>query len=104
MELVVFKWFKRLFFILLFGSMIILGIVFTSENNTPVSLWLFGFELPSFQLGLWLLISLLLGSLVGLLLTLIPNLHHKQQLVNKDRKINKLQKELDNLRKVAVKG
>ena len=99
-----FKWLKRLLLILFFVSAIVLGVVFTSENNTPVSIWLLGYELPSLQLGLWLLVSLLLGSLVGLVLTLLPHLHHKQQLASKERKINALQKELNSLRAAAVKG
>ena len=99
-----FKWLKRLLLIILFVSALVLGVVFTSENNTPVAIWLLGYQLPSLQLGLWLLLSLLLGSLVGLLLTMLPNLQHKQQLASRERKINALQKELNSLRTTAVKG
>jgi len=100
----VFKWLKRLVLILFFLLAIVVGIVFTSENNAPVSVTLLGFSLPSLQLGLWLLLCLLLGSLLGLLLTLFPNLRHRQQLASRERKINALQKELNNLRNAAVKA
>ena len=99
-----FKWLKRIVLIVLFLCAIILGIIFTSENNMPVSVLFLGYELPALQLGLWLLVSLLLGSFIGLLLTLLPNLSHQQQLASKERKINNLQKELNALRNSAVKG
>lgn len=99
-----FKWFKRLILIVFFLVAIILGIIFTSENDMTVSVLLLGYELPDLQLGLWLLVCLLLGSLIGLVLTLIPRLRHTQQLASKDRKINALQKELNALRASAVKG
>ncbi|MGH1440761.1 MAG: lipopolysaccharide assembly protein LapA domain-containing protein [Cellvibrionaceae bacterium] len=98
------KWFKYLFLgALLIGS-IILGAVFTSQNDQAVSVVLFGFELTELTFGMWLLCFLLVGSFIGLLLSFLPILWGRQSRASKERKIAKLEKEISQLRSASIKG
>jgi uncharacterized membrane protein YciS (DUF1049 family) len=98
------KWIKRLIIIVLFVVAIVLSVTFTSENSQLTSLVFFGYSLPELQLGLWVLIVLFIGALVGLMLSFIPLLWGKQTLASKDRKIRQLEKELNQIRTASLKG
>ena len=77
-----FKWIKRIIFFVLTVMSIYLGITFTSENNQSVSLTLFGNTLPELTLGLWIVIILLLGIIIGLILALLTSTWRS---ISKDR-------------------
>lgn len=98
------KWFYRLILSILLLVSIFVGVMFTIDNSTPVGLLFFGFQLPVLNVGLWLVIALLLGAVIGLLVSFIPLLFNKHSHFNKDRKISRLEKELDALRISALKA
>lgn len=99
-----FRWIKRIIVLILFAVALVLGITFTSQNSQPVSLMLYGYALPEWQLGLWILIAVFVGGLIGLLLSFLPLLLGKQSLSAKERKILQLQKEIEQLRTNGLKG
>jgi uncharacterized membrane protein YciS (DUF1049 family) len=99
-----FKWFKRLLIIVLFVVAIILSVTFASENSQLTRLIIFGYSLPELQLGLWILIVLFIGGVIGLLLSFIPLLWGKQTLAAKDRKIRQLEKEINQIRTSSLKS
>lgn len=97
------KWIKRLLLIVLFAVTVLMGVVFASENNAAVALILFGFQLPELSLGLWVLIAVLLGAIIGVLLSFLPLIFNRYTRSSKDKKINQLQKELAALRVSGLK-
>jgi putative membrane protein len=97
------KWIKRLLFIALLAVAIIIGVVFTSENNHSISLVVFSFPLPELSVGLWVFIALLVGAIIGLLVSSLPVLFSRYTHSNKDKKILQLQKELNTLRISGLK-
>lgn len=98
------KWIKRLLLIAVFAVTILIGVVFTSENNDAVAIILFGFQLPELSLGLWVLIAVLLGAVIGVLLSFLPLVFNRYTRSSKDKKIGQLQKELAALRVSGLKG
>lgn len=98
------KWIKRIILVIVFVVALVLSITFTSENSQPISVVFFGAALPELQLGLWLMLTLLLGGIVGLLLSFLPLLWGKQTTRAKERKIQQLEKEINQLRSASLKG
>jgi putative membrane protein len=98
------KWIKRLIVLLLLVVAIVVGIVFTSENSQQLSLVFLGYELPELRLGLWLLLTLLLGSILGLTLCTFSLLIRGQSVNAKNRHIKRLEQELQRLRSNGIKS
>ncbi len=97
-------WIKRLALLILLLIAFLVGIVFTSENNTPFALTILGFQLPQLSIGLWLSLSLFSGAIIGLLINYLSSLINRYSQVNKDKKIRRLEKELAALRVSGLKG
>lgn len=98
------KWVKRIVLIIVFIVALVLGITFTSENSQLVSPILYGYPLIELQLGLWLMIALFIGGGLGLLLSFLPLLWGKKTARAKERKIQSLEKEINQLRSTSLKG
>ena len=98
------RWIKRLLVIAVLVFALMIGVTFTSENSQLFALILFGFQLPEQPVGLWILIALLLGGLMGIVLSIFPRLLIEQNLANKNRKIRQLEKELGQLRTNHLKA
>ena len=92
------RWIKRILLLLVILAAVILGFKFSIDNGQPVQLLLFGFELPDIPLGVWVLCALLLGYLLGLLLSFVPNAFNRRSLTVKDNKIQRLQAQLEKVR------
>ncbi|MFT6791204.1 MAG: ABC-type dipeptide/oligopeptide/nickel transport system permease component [Cellvibrionaceae bacterium] len=90
-----FVWIKRIIFLLLAVSAIVIGITFARENNQLTNLVLFGETLPGLALGLWVMMVLLLGVVIGLSLSILPLFWERR---SKNRKIRQLEKELEKIR------
>ena len=99
-----FKYVKLLILLLIGLGAVALGITFSSENSQLVSLMLFGSPLPQWQLGVWMLLSLLIGAVLGLVLAFLSSLGRRPSAFLKERQLKQLQKELDSLRASTVKG
>lgn len=98
------KWIKRLILLLLLIIAIVVGMVFTSENSQQLSLVFLGFTLPELTLGLWLVLTLLLGSILGLLLCTFSLFIRGQSVNSKNRQIKRLEQELQQLRTNSIKS
>jgi putative membrane protein len=98
------KWLKRLTLLLLLIVAIVLGIVFTSENSQQLSLVFLGYVMPELTLGLWLVLTLLLGSILGLILCTFSLFIRGQSVNAKNRQIKRLEQELQQLRSNAIKS
>lgn len=91
----------RLLKVLLGLGIITLGVWFTSENSEPTELVLFGFALPSQNLGLWVLSALLLGVLLGVAVGALPALRASRKIKQQARLLDKQAAEMKRLREVA---
>jgi putative membrane protein len=98
------KWIKRLTLLLLLIVASVLGIVFTSENSQQLSLVFLGYLLPELTLGLWLVLTLLLGSVLGLILCTLSLFIRGQSVNAKNRQIKRLEQELQQLRSNGIKS
>jgi uncharacterized membrane protein YciS (DUF1049 family) len=98
------KWLKRLTLLLLLIVAIVLGIVFTSENSQQLSLVFLGYVMPELTLGLWLVLTLLSGSILGLILCTFSLFIRGQSVNAKNRQIKRLEQELQQLRSNAIKS
>ena len=98
------KWIKRLIILLLLIIAIVVGMVFTSENSQQLSLIFLGYKLPELTLGLWLVLTLLLGSILGLLLCTFSLFIRGQSVNAKNRQIKRLEQELQQLRTNSIKS
>ena len=98
------KWIKRLTFLLSLIVAIVVGMIFTSENSQQLSLVLLGYVLPELTLGLWLVLTLLLGSILGLILCTFSLFIRGQSVNAKNRQIKRLEQELQQLRSNAIKN
>lgn len=98
------KWVKRLLFISLFIIAVVIGATFADENKQPISLVLFGRELPEFQFGFWVLSALSLGAVIGWLLSCLPSFWSKKSISAKNREIQQLKEEINLLRTAGIKG
>ncbi|ODS23092.1 hypothetical protein AB835_10560 [Candidatus Endobugula sertula] len=98
------RWIIRLFLLVLFLLAVAIGITLAYENNTLVPIVLLGYSLPKFSVGLWVVIALFFGAIIGLLLSGLLVLLSRHSHYNKDRKIEHLQKEINQLRISGIKG
>jgi uncharacterized membrane protein YciS (DUF1049 family) len=98
------KWIKRLIFLILLIIAIVMGMVFTSENNQQLSLVILGYTLPELTLGLWLVLTFLLGCILGLILCTVSLFIRGQSVNSKNRQIKRLEQELQQLRSSSIKN
>ena len=98
-----FKWIKRILLLLIILIATLSGFKLSFDNNQSVELILFGWPLlnTALPLGLWVSGALLLGCLLGLLLSYLPNAFNKRSLTTKDNKIKRLEEKLEKLSKSA---
>jgi putative membrane protein len=80
----------------------IIAVTFTLLNSQPVKLDLY---IGSFEtdLVIVILISLVLGSVLGIAAVLGKLISFKQELLRKDKKIKVTEKEVENLRSLPLK-
>ncbi len=90
----VLRWLKIGLLVLAF----LLGLWFALENAQAVPVTLMGLSLPSLSLGVWLLVFTALGTLLGMVVSLLPVLRLRRQLRAKERQLTRCEKELKQLR------
>lgn len=97
------KLIKSLFTLVLVLALLLLGIWFTLRNQLPVPLDLLFVKLPDNSLALWLILSLLVGALLGVLLMLPKLASNKAKLINSERQLKQQKEELHKLRTLTFK-
>lgn len=68
---------KRLIFFIVVLLIVVATVVFTLENQQAVTLVLFGWSAPELSLAIPVILALLLGMVIGPVLTLIARLRKK---------------------------
>ncbi|MFL0798315.1 MAG: LapA family protein [Cellvibrionaceae bacterium] len=94
---------KRLLFIVLFLSVVIVGAWFANENVEPVVLSFAGYSSPSISSGLAFLIILFVGVLLGMAVGAFTQVIVWRRCRKAERKLKLAEQELQKLRVSAVR-
>ncbi len=95
---------KWIFYLSLFGVAAAIGAWLALDNDVEVAASFFGFSLPTANLGVLLLGFFLLGGLTGIVISLIPYLAVKKQVVMLNRKLGGCEKEIAKLRTASLRS
>lgn len=96
-------WLKKLLILIVLLSGLILGVWFSTENTQPISVLLLGFPMPAVSAGVLLCGVLLLGAVIGFVVSLISGIKLRNEKLLLKRRLARCEKELDRLRKASVK-
>ena len=94
---------KALLALILLMAALVLGVWISVDNPEPVSLTLMGFSLPAVAQGVLVTGILLLGAVLGFLISLIPTLKITNDNLSLKRKLKRRDKELGRLRRAPLK-
>ena len=92
------RWIKGLMLAVILLIVVLVGILFAVNNQQTVALNLIWLELPAVSLSVWLLATLVLGVIVGMLAMLGVYVRLKAALARSHRHNKQQRKELDSLR------
>ena len=93
----------RWLFALVLLVALLLGFLFNFENPSPVTVTLIGVVLPEFRLGLWLVIMLLLGVILGFAVSTLPAIAARRRLSRMARQNTRLVQEVQTLRSQSLR-
>ncbi len=80
---------KSLFYLLLMLVFIVAGLIFSFRNHTQVSVDLLFFQSSDFSIGFWLLVSFVVGAVLGIILIVPNNLVNKLKVHQLSKKVTK---------------
>lgn len=80
-----------------------LGWWISSENSQLVGPKLMGLQLPSWNLGAWLFIMLLIGGILGYVLSLLSYFKHRSRSASLQRKLSRCEEEVARLRTAGLR-
>lgn len=94
---------KRLVLIALLLLVLVFGVLFSVQNDTPVPLDLLLLQLPAQRLALWVLLAFAFGGVVGIAISLVAIVQLKSSKALLKRKLSKLEQESLQNKSVTVK-
>ncbi|MBN8410978.1 LapA family protein [Halomonas denitrificans] len=97
------RWLKGLIMAIILLAVLIIGILFATNNQQALPLNLIWFELPEASLSVWLLASLAVGVLLGMLAMTGVYIRLRTLLTRAQRHNQQQRKELDRLRVQEMK-
>ena len=80
------------------SAIVILGMVVNADNSQIVNPRLLGIQLPEASLGLWLFLAMLVGGILGFVVSLVSTLKTHGQKTRLSRKLKHCEQELGRLR------
>ncbi|MCL5427532.1 MAG: LapA family protein [Gammaproteobacteria bacterium] len=92
------RWIKGLILAVILLVVVLVGILFAVNNQQTIALNLIWLELPAVSLSVWLLATLVVGVLLGMLAMLGVYVRLKATLARSQRHNKQQRKELDSLR------
>jgi putative membrane protein len=92
------KAFRKLITLVIVLATLAVGVLFALQNKAPVPLDLLVYTFDPKSLALWILASLALGGLLGMLASSAIVLRLRTSLASTNRKLSKANTELANLR------
>ena len=97
-------WIKKIVLLFILVAGLILGVWFSTENTQSVDIVLLGFPMPAVSSGVLVCGVLLLGAIVGYLVSLLSALKTRNRNLSLKRQLNRRDKEIERLRKTPAKG
>ena len=97
------KFLRSLITILIVIATLAVSVLFALQNKAPVSLDLLVYTFNPKSLALWVLLSLSVGGVLGMLISSGIVLRLRTSLRSVNRKLGKAQAELDSLRTAGLK-
>jgi len=97
------RWLKGLILAIILLAVLIIGILFATNNQQALPLNLIWVELPEASLSVWLLASLAVGVVLGMLAMSGVYLRLRTMLTRSQRHNQQQRKELDRLRVQEMK-
>ncbi|SDZ86331.1 lipopolysaccharide assembly protein LapA domain-containing protein [Microbulbifer marinus] len=93
------RWLLRLFYGLLALLCIAVGVYFAVDNPDAIAPNFAGYALPSGSVGFWLIGFLLLGLLLGFVVSLVPFYAERRRARGLERQLQRLERELQTVRR-----
>ena len=93
----------RVLGLLLLVACFAFGVLFTFQNDTPVSLDLLIVQFSEQWLAVWVLVAFILGGLIGVCIGVFAVLRVKRQVVGVKRQLKSANLELERLRASGAK-
>ena len=97
-------WLRKLLMIVVLILGLVLGVWLSTENTQLITVSLLGFLMPPVSVGLLICGLLLVGALLGFLVSMISGLKVRNEKLSLRRQLSRCEKELDRLRKSSVKS
>ena len=94
---------KLFFYLLLFIIVVAFGLTFSLKNPQLIELNYYPDIVISAPLVVVLLVTLLLGGLIGMLAMSVSQLRRRRELMRARKEIHKLNEEVKNLRSLPIK-
>ena len=89
------KFFRRVILLLWLLAMIVAGVWIAMSNSSSITVVLFTYELPEWSIGQYLIVTLIVGLLLGFFTSYLLT---RRNVVTKKRELKKVRKEVDTLR------
>lgn len=93
------RWLSRLLYGFLALLCIAVGVYFAVDNPESISPSFAGYHLPDGSVGFWLIGFLLLGLLLGFLVSLLPYYTERRRARGLERQLLRLERELHTVRR-----
>ncbi|MAS66493.1 MAG: hypothetical protein CMK82_06695 [Pseudomonadales bacterium] len=97
-------WLKRVLLILVFLLVALATMDFMLENQQSISLQFLETQSPALPLSLYVVLSFILGSVLGIFVGWLITTRLRLKLMVQSNELNRYRKEIDKLRTQAVKG
>ena len=97
-------WLKRVLMILVFLLVALATMDFMLENQQSISLQFLEMQSPALPLSLYVVLSFILGSVLGIFVGWLITTRLRLKLMVQSNELNRYRKEIDKLRTQAVKG
>ena len=89
---------KLLLGVIFLIAIVVVGMVVSADNSQVIHPTLFGLELPDASIGFWLFSALLVGGVLGFLVSLLSTFKSYGQKSRLSRKLKQCEQELAQLR------
>lgn len=93
------RWLLRLFYGLLALLCIAIGVYFAVDNPDSIAPSFAGYTMPAGSVGFWLIGALLVGLLLGFIVSLLPFYAERRRARGLERQLQRLERELHTVRR-----
>ena len=95
---------RQIFLTVLALLLVLFGMLFTLNNQQPVALDFLVYRTPAYSLALWLVLSVILGGILGVVATSFSMLKSRLARRRTERQLKRSEKSLKKQRRDAAKS